>query len=621
MKRQIGAEYTGEGVIFTVWAPDAEQVKVNIISPLEQSLPLTKDDFGYWTTEVQGLGSGALYQYELDNEKLRPDPASQSQPEGVHGPSEVVNHGAFTWTDQAWKGLPLRDMIIYELHTGTFTAEGTFDGVVAKIPYLLDLGINAIELMPIAQFPGGRNWGYDGVFPFAAQDSYGGAEGLKRLVDACHRVGIAVVLDVVYNHMGPEGNYLNDYGPYFTDKYSTPWGKALNFDDAYADAVRNFFLQNALMWLRDFHIDALRLDAVHAIKDFSARHFLLQLSEEVKALGRELDRELVLIAECDLNDPKFLNPKEKGGFGMDGQWIDEFHHSLHALVTGELDGYYSDFGTLEHLRKAFQDSFVYTGQYSEHRKKTFGLSPDNNPYSQFIVFAQNHDHIGNRMLGDRLSQTLNFEQLKLVAATYLLSPYVPLVFMGEEYGEDRPFTYFISHTDEELVEAVRKGRKREFEYFHRGEGQVPDPQSEETFASCKLNWNFSEDRTKKTLFDFYKLLIRFRKSNPAFRIDRRGTLEVKADESRQLISIERFEDLGKQKPLFFAVLNYGEQDTEWTKSNRQATHWQKVLDTADVTWNGPGSQAPDTLRNGDALFIRKHSVLLYAYQPEREEEA
>jgi len=610
MNRKIGAEYTGAGVIFTVWAPLAKQVKVDIQTPIEQSISLEKDALGYWTKEVEGLPPGTRYFFNLDNEKKRPDPASQSQPEGVHGPSEVVNHGNFTWTDQAWKGIALRDMIIYELHVGTFSPEGTFDGVITKLPYLLDLGINAIEIMPIAQFPGNRNWGYDGVFPFAVQDSYGGVEGLKRLVDACHRVGIAVVLDVVYNHMGPEGNYLNDYGPYFTDKYCTPWGSALNFDDAHCDAVRNFFLQNARMWFRDFHLDALRLDAVHAIKDFSARHFLLELSDQTRALGQELNRELVLIAECDLNDPKFINPKEQGGFALHGQWIDEFHHSLHALVTGELDGYYSDFGTLEHLRKAFADSFVYTGEYSEHRKKTFGAYPEHNSYSQFVVFAQNHDHIGNRMRGDRLSETLDFEQLKLVAGTYLISPYVPLVFMGEEYGEDRPFTYFISHTDADLVEAVRQGRKREFAYFHRGEGAVPDPYSEEVFQACKLNWNFSEDKQKKTLFDFYKQLIRFRKSNPAFRIDQRGTVKVQSDEAQRLITLERFESREGQKSLFLAVLNYGSEDA---RVNVQTGHgnWKKFLDSADARWQGPGSQTPENAQAGELISVRSHSFVIY----------
>lgn len=614
MKRKLGAEYTEEGVTFTVWAPEAEQVTAEIISPIKKSIPLKKDDLGYWSAQIQDLKLGAGYFYRVNNDKQRPDPASQSQPEGVHGPSQLIEHYSFPWTDQSWKGIPLRAMIMYELHTGTFSPEGTFDGVISNIPHLLELGINAIELMPVGQFPGSRNWGYDGVFPFAVQHSYGGAEGLKRLVNACHQEGIAVVLDVVYNHIGPEGNYLSAYGPYFTNKYCTPWGMALNFDDAYSDEVRNFFLQNALMWFRDFHIDALRLDAVHAIKDFSARHFLQELSENVKALSKELSRELVLIGECDLNDPKFINPPEMGGFGLDGQWTDEFHHALHSLVTGEVDGYYSDFGSLEQLRKAFQDAFVYTGEYSRHRKKTFGAAPTYNPYSQFIVFAQNHDHIGNRMPGDRISRSVSFEKLKLIAGTYLLSPYVPLLFMGEEFGEDHPFAYFISHTDEELVEAVRQGRKKEFAYFHREE-EVPDPQSEATFQQCKLNWNFREELEKKNLFDFYKYLIRFRKTSPAFRINERGTMEVQADASKRILTVERFRNGATREPLLYTMLNFNAEDTPATMATQPA-NWRKVLDSADSSWLGPGSESPDFTKAEEVVWLRKHSFVIYENKQE-----
>lgn len=614
MNRKLGAAYKNGNVEFTVWAPEVENVEIDIISPHKNSISLVKDELGYWSTEVADVKPGTLYFYNLNKDKQFPDPASQSQPQGVHGPSQVIDHQSFAWSDQSWKGLPLRSMILYELHTGTFSPEGTFDGVIGKIPHLLELGINAIEIMPVGQFPGGRNWGYDGVFPFAVQDSYGGVAGLKRLVNACHQAGIAVVLDVVYNHMGPEGNYLSAYGPYFTDKYGTPWGMALNFDDAYSDEVRNFFLQNALMWFRDFHIDALRLDAIHAMKDLSARHFLQDLAQQVAQLGKQLNRELVLIGECDLNDPKFINPIEKSGFGLDGQWSDEFHHSLHTLVTGELNGYYSDFGSLEHLRKAFQDSFVYTGQYSQHRKKTFGAVPKENAYSQFVVFAQNHDHIGNRMLGDRISKSVSFEELKLIAGAYLISPYVPLLFMGEEFGEDRPFMYFISHTDSELVEAVRAGRKKEFEYFQRelgaDEGEVPDPQSEETFEQCKLNWNFAEDNAKAILFNFYKQLIQFRKLNPAFQVDERATMKVQSDDSNQTLIIQRFGQRTWETPLFCAILNFGSEDAEITLPS-QSGYWQKFLDSSEEKWLGPGSNSPFSLTSGESFSIKKKSLLIY----------
>ncbi len=328
------------------------------------------------------------------------------------------------------------------------------------------IGVNAIELMPVVQFPGSRNWGYDGVFPFAVQHSYGGARGLQTLVDICHQKGIAVVLDVVYNHLGPEGNYLGAYGPYFTDKYNTPWGNALNFDDAWCDGVRQFFIENVLMWFRDFHVDALRLDAVHAIKDFSAVHILREIKMHVNQLTKETGRTHHLIVELDLNDPKFINPLEEQGFGMDAQWIDEFHHALRVTATGESTGYYSDFTGISHLAKAYQDAYVYDGQYSPHRFKKFGLKAENHPGQQFIVFSQNHDQVGNRMLGERTSQLVSLEMQKLMAGAVLVSPYLPMLFMGEEYAEPNPFLYFVSHTDPDLVEAVRKGRKAEFAAFH-----------------------------------------------------------------------------------------------------------------------------------------------------------
>jgi maltooligosyltrehalose trehalohydrolase len=392
---------------FTVWAPEQKNVEILLHNNNKSSIPLQQDERGFWKAVLGDVAEGTLYTYRLGGGKEFPDPASRWQPQGVHGPSAVVP-GYFEWADHEWKGMPLREMIIYELHVGTFTSAQTFDGVITKLPYLKELGINTIELMPVAQFPGSRNWGYDGVFPFAVQHSYGGATGLKRLVNEAHRSGIAVILDVVYNHLGPEGNYFGEFGPYFSDKYKTFWGSAINFDNAYCDAVRQFFIQNACMWLDEFHIDGLRMDAVHAIWDFSARHFIEELVEQVRRLERQSGRRKILIAELDLNNPRYINPPERGGYGMDGQWIDEFHHALHALITGETDGYYEDFGKVEHLKKAFTDSYVYTGEYSAHRKKNFGVSARKNRYSQFVVFAQNHDQVGNRLLGDRLTHHLSF---------------------------------------------------------------------------------------------------------------------------------------------------------------------------------------------------------------------
>jgi maltooligosyltrehalose trehalohydrolase len=462
---------------------------------------------------VQGIEPGARYVFRLENDRDRPDPASRYQPEGVHGPSEVVDHTAFSWTDKGWSGLALQSMIMYELHTGTFTPEGTFDAIISRLGDLKDLGINAIELMPVAQFPGKRNWGYDGVYPFAVQNSYGGPEGLKRLVNACHARDIAAILDVVYNHLGPEGNYVGEYGPYFTDKYRTPWGNAINFDGSYSDEVRNFFVRNALSWITDYHIDALRIDAIHGIFDYSARHFLRELGEAVHARAGELGRRIYVIPESDLNDVRVISPPELGGYGLDAQWNDDFHHCLHTLLTGEKSGYYKDFGAIDQMERAYRDGFVYSGQYSPFRKRRHGSSSKDRPASQFVVFSQNHDQVGNRMQGERLSSLVSFEALKLAAGCVILSPYLPLLFMGEEYGETAPFLYFVSHSDPGLIEAVRNGRKEEFKAFG-WEGEPPDPQDERTFLASELHW---EERTKgshETLLRFYKQLIACERERP-----------------------------------------------------------------------------------------------------------
>ncbi|MGV3585923.1 MAG: malto-oligosyltrehalose trehalohydrolase, partial [Adhaeribacter sp.] len=455
-ERTLGVNFTPAGeAIIRVWAPKAQQVAVAL--PDNITLPLQDEEFGYWSAKTYQLEPGDTYQFILDDDKKLPDPASLSQPEGVHGPSQALAIKNFAWTDTAWKNIPLGDYILYELHTGTFTPEGTFAALEEKLDYLIKLGVNAIEIMPVVQFPGSRNWGYDGVFPYAVQDSYGGAAGLQHLVDVCHQKGIAVILDVVYNHLGPEGNYLGEYGHYFTDKYNTPWGPALNFDDAWCDGVRQYFVENLLMWFRDFHIDAVRMDAVHAIKDFSPTHILREMKQLVNQLMQETGRTHYMIVELDLNDTRFINPLEEQGYGMDAQWIDEFHHALRVTATGENTGYYADFSGIQHLAKTYQDAYVYDGQYSPHRNKTFGIKAENNPGEQFIVFSQNHDQVGNRMLGERTSTLTTYEMQKLLAAAVIVSPYLPMLWMGEEYSEPNPFLYFVSHTDPELAEAVRKG--------------------------------------------------------------------------------------------------------------------------------------------------------------------
>jgi maltooligosyltrehalose trehalohydrolase len=520
-----------------LWAPKAETAVI-VLNDNER-LPLNKVEKGYWKLATNTIRPLDTYKFLLNGTKELPDPASRSQPDGVHGPSQAIDLQSYQWRTNEWQTPPLTDYIIYELHTGTFTPEGAFEGIETKLNYLKDLGITAIEIMPVAQFPGDRNWGYDGVFPFAVQSSYGGAEELMKLVDACHQRGLAVILDVVYNHLGPEGNYFNEFGPYFTEKYNTPWGNAINFDDAGCDEVRSYFIQNVLMWFKDFRIDALRIDAVHAIKDFSPKHILQEMREAVDLLMAQTGRTHYLIIEFDLNDKRFIDPVAKGGYGMDAQWIDEFHHALRVTAGGERNGYYSDFEGIKHLAKSYCDAYVYDGVYSEERQKTFGIKTDN-PGRQFVVFSQNHDHVGNRMLGERSSVLFSFEMQKLMAAAVMVSPYIPMLFMGEEYSEQNPFLYFVSHTDEELIEAVRKGRKDEFKDFHV-QGEAPDPQAPETFEKSKLNWESQGNSQQKTMLQYYKKLIQLRKALPALRNLNRDNLSVTYDEQHQTLQLQRWE--------------------------------------------------------------------------------
>ncbi|MFM7149840.1 MAG: malto-oligosyltrehalose trehalohydrolase [Gemmataceae bacterium] len=519
-----GAHWTPPDIChFVVWAPRVHKAQVQLLGHPERWLPMNRLDHGYHEAIVSGVQPGQRYLFHL-GDRGWPDPASRSQPEGVHGPSMVVD-GRFSWDDGDWQGLPLAEMIQYEVHIGTFTREGTFDAAVGELLRLKEVGINTLEIMPVAQFPGTRNWGYDGVYPYAVQHSYGGPEGLKRLVNAAHRTGMAVILDVVYNHLGPEGNYLRAYGPYFTDQYRTPWGEAINFDGTDSDPVRNFFLENARMWQEEFHLDGLRLDAVHAIKDFSARPFLSCLAEEVHGRSGWMH----LIAESDQNDSRLVRPANLGGHGLDAQWSDDFHHAAHSLLTGERSGYYEDYGRLEDLEIAYRRAFVFDGKYSPHRRKTIGNSSDGLRREQSIVFMQNHDQVGNRARGERLSVLLDGESQKLAAGLLLLSPFVPLLFMGEEYGEKAPFQYFISHGDHGLIEAVRRGRRREFAAF-AWQGEIPDPQDERTFWRCKLD----PEKGDPALLDLYRRLITLR-----FKIHvHENERQVSRDDNLQILRVE-----------------------------------------------------------------------------------
>jgi len=478
---------------FTVWAPRCSEVHVELIrKSAPEAIPLKKGKNGYFSAVIPEVMAGDRYWYMIDRVKRRPDPASRFQPDGVHGPSQMMDPDAFRWTDRRWKGLPLKTYVIYELHTGTFTKQGTFDSAVQKLDHLQSLGVRCVELMPVHQFPGKHNWGYDGVDLFAVQNTYGGPDGLKRFVNACHRRGMAVCLDVVYNHFGPEGNYLHDFGPYFTQKYRTPWGEAIRYDEAGSAPVRSFFIQNALYWIREFHIDALRLDAVHSIFDKSPKNILEEIKDAVTREGKRLGREVFVIAESESNDFRLVRSKRKGGMGLDAQWSDDFHHAVHAKITGENSGYYQDYGGMKDIAKAIESTFVYEGQYSRFRQRRYGTRVREIPAEKFVINIQNHDQIGNRPWGDRLSSQIPYEVQKITAAVLLLNPHTPLIFMGQEYGETAPFRYFIDHGDRSLVDAVRRGRLNEFKSF--GWKSIPDPKSLRTFDASKLRWERAKSK-------------------------------------------------------------------------------------------------------------------------------
>jgi len=608
------------GCRFRVWAPTAEQVEVHLVSPAERLAPLERRERGYWEATVAGVEPGALYFFRLNGQPAggagrqeRPDPASRFQPQGVHGPSQVVAADTFRWSDAGWKGLALGDYFLYELHVGTFSPEGTFAGAIAFLDELKELGVTALELMPVAQFPGGRNWGYDGVFPFAVQASYGGPEGLKQFVDACHQRGLAVVLDVVYNHLGPEGNCFADFGPYFTDRYHTPWGRALNFDGADSDEVRHFFIENALYWVTEFHLDALRLDAIHGIFDFSARPFLAELADAVHARAVELGRRIHLMPESDLNDPRAVEPREQGGYGLDAMWNDDFHHALHALLTGERMGYYQDFGQVGQLATGFREGFIYAGQYSAYRQRRHGSSSVHIPAQQFVVFAQNHDQVGNRMLGERLSALVSFEALKLSAGVVLLAPFLPLLFMGEEYGETAPFLYFVSHSDPDLIEAVRRGRRQEFASFH-WKSEAPDPQDATCFERSKLNRSRSREGQQGTLRAFHRELIRLRKSLPALARLSKEDLQVNAFEGEKVLCLQR----GREAEQVFAIFHFGDTRRR-VMLPLPPGRWRKELDSAEECWGGGGSGLDPMIESWGQVSptLGPQSFVLFVFEGEK----
>jgi maltooligosyltrehalose trehalohydrolase len=582
------------GYRFVVWAPAANDLSVHVVAEAGRVVPMRKSDSGYFQAEISDLAPDARYFYRFGDGRDRPDPASRFQPEGVHGPSQVVDLNNFPWSDSSWTGLDLDKTVFYELHVGTFTAEGTFEAIIPRLAELRELGITTIELMPVAQFPGARNWGYDGVQPFAVQNTYGGPRGLQKLVDAAHNHGMAIALDVVYNHLGPEGNYFSDYGPYFTAKYKTPWGQAINFDDAGSDAVRQFFIENALHWLDKYHIDVLRLDAVHGIFDFGASHLLADLQSAVDSLQQRVHRKLHLIAESDLNDSRLLRPPAQGGYGLHGQWSDDFHHSLHSLLTGERAGYYSDFGHLQDLATAMRQGWLYSGQHSNFRRRKHGNCPRGLPRSGFVVCIQNHDQIGNRARGERLGELVNFEGLKLAAGVTVLAPFVPLLFMGEEYGETAPFQYFTSHGDPALIEAVRKGRQEEFSAF-AWEGKVPDPQDEQTFANSKLHHSLTTQEPHRPLRALYRELLKIRAEHSLAGL---GPVEIVEHGSAILMLAG-----SRDSKILAAIFEFGKTPRTIDDLRLPPGSWTLLLNSADQEWRGPGTSTPKTMEATSSLKL------------------
>jgi maltooligosyltrehalose trehalohydrolase len=521
---------------FRVWAPLVKQVEVQTGAA---RFPMVAGANGWWTKEAASAQDGGDYGFILDGKGPFPDPRSAFQPTGIDGLSRIVDHGKFVWTDRRWQAPPLSSAVIYELHIGTFTPQGTFSAAIEKLDHLVALGITHVELMPVNEFSGLHGWGYDGVDLFAPHHTYGGPEGLKKLVNACHERGLAVLLDVVYNHLGPAGNYLGQYAPYFTQRHASPWGPALNFDDADCEDVRRFFCDNALMWLRDYHFDGLRLDAVHAIIDASAVPFLEQLAVEVKRLGAELGRHLVLIAESDLNDPRLLWSRDRGGFGLDAQWSDDFHHALHSLLSGERNGYFVDFGSFANLDKALRQAFVLDGGYCVHRRRPHGRRPDGLSGDRFLGYFQNHDQAGNRAQGERSGRLMSPGRLRIAAALVMTSPFIPLLFQGEEWGASTPFLYFTDHADKELGEAVRQGRRREFAAAGWNPDEIPDPQAVETFTRSKLDWLESAMAQHADLLEWHRKLIQLRFSEPALKDGRMDRVQTRYDESERWLVVKR----------------------------------------------------------------------------------
>lgn len=601
---RIGADFQYGTCRFSVWAPYCNQVTLSLTKD-HQYFAMEKAGEGYWAFETEGLEPNTEYMYRLDGKDVKPDPASHFQPNGVFGSSTLVDHDAFVWKDRDWHGLDIKDSVFYELHVGTFTPEGTFRAMLSRVKELSEFGINAIELMPITQFSGQRNWGYDGVFPFAVQNTYGNPDELKALVNECHLQNVALFVDFVYNHLGPEGNCLNDYGPYLSSNRMGRWGPTVNLDGPLNEGVRNYFLENTLHWLSHYHIDGIRLDAVLSMQDTSPKHFLQELNEKVHSYAETTGKKFHLIAESGFNEPKVLTPTQQGGFGFDAQWLDDFQHALFTLLTGEKEGYYRNYGNLQDLIEVLSDAYVYVGGELEFKRKAPSESYSWTPADKFVVFSQNHDQVGNRLLGDRLTSIAGFEAAKLAAGLVLMSPYVPLLFMGEEYGETAPFRFFSDYQGKELVDAIRESRKKEFADFH-WQGKVPDPQSIETYEKSKINWQLRYAGSGEKIAKYYNALIGLRKKLPIFHTKNDRQINSLSRQNENILFIHKQNENSEAG----IIANFSNQQTSYSFPFEDGSY-VKILDSADTAWDGPGSNLRDRAVKGDNQEIQSFGFSVY----------
>ncbi|MGI4756847.1 MAG: malto-oligosyltrehalose trehalohydrolase [Janthinobacterium lividum] len=523
---------------FSLWAPQRKSVSVRIgDTDFPMSGPSPR---GYWKADIEEAGHGTDYAFLLDDDPTPyPDPRSFWQPKDVHSSSRVLDHVKFNWTDHKFRPIPLPSAVIYEMHVGTFTAEGTLDSAIERLDYLYELGVTHVQLLPIASYEGGFSWGYDGVAPYAPDETYGGPEAVKRFVNACHEKGLGAILDVVYNHFGPAGNYTQCFGPYYTDRHKTPWGAAMNLEEGGSDQVRRYLIDNALMWLRDYHFDGLRLDAVHELIDRSAMHFLEQLSREVEDMSAALGRCLFLIGETDLNDPRFVTPREANGYGLDAQWSDDFHHALYTLLVHEPGGYYEDFGTIEQLATTLKQAFLYDGRYSRYRQHNHGREPHHLSYHRFLGYIQNHDQIGNRAEGERVQHVVGTQKARLAAAVVFTAPFIPMLFMGEEWAASSPWQYFADFQDPELRKNVSEGRKKDFEHFGWDKNSVPDPEDPATFQRSKLNWSEVDEEEHHAMYRWYRDLIHLRRKTLALNLGDFNRMHVEFSEQGKWIYTDR----------------------------------------------------------------------------------